>query len=75
MSSPAAVTKHDDEKQQFENITDKSPSEAEVESFRLNLRGKRLTAALAFVAGTGFTLFGWVLYHFGIIYSVDHVDS
>lgn len=32
----------------------------EVESLRLSLRGPRLTAAIAFVTGTGFTLFGYV---------------
>lgn len=32
----------------------------EVRSCAPALRGKRLTAALAFVAGTGFTLFGYV---------------
>lgn len=35
--------------------------EEEVESHALTLRGFRLTAALAFVTGTGFTLFGYVL--------------
>jgi hypothetical protein len=34
----------------------------DVERYRLTLRGKKLTAALAFVAGTGFTLFGCSLY-------------
>lgn len=32
--------------------------ESEVESHRLSLRGRKLTVALAFVTGTGFTLFG-----------------
>lgn len=32
--------------------------EAEVASHALSLRGKKLTVALAFVTGTGFTLFG-----------------
>lgn len=35
--------------------------EEEVESHALTLRGPRLTAALAFVTGTGFTLFGYDL--------------
>jgi len=37
-----------------------NPSEffADVESHRLSLRGHKLTAAIAFVTGTGFTLFG-----------------
>jgi hypothetical protein len=36
--------------------------DADVERYHLTLRGKKLTAALAFVAGTGFTLFGCCLY-------------
>lgn len=35
--------------------------EEEVKSHALTLRGRRLTAALAFVTGTGFTLFGYAL--------------
>ncbi len=34
--------------------------QAEVESLKLPLRGRLLTAAIAFVTGTGFTLFGCV---------------
>ena len=30
----------------------------EVDSLRLTLRGRKLTVAIAFVAGAGFTLFG-----------------
>lgn len=38
---------------------DPAPREEDVEKHALSLRGKTLTAALAFVAGTGFTLFGY----------------
>lgn len=34
--------------------------ESEVTSHMPFLRGRKLTAAIAFVAGTGFTLFGYV---------------
>ncbi|EIW82414.1 general substrate transporter [Coniophora puteana RWD-64-598 SS2] len=34
-------------------------TEKEVQSYHMKLRGRKLTAALAFVAGTGFTLFGY----------------
>lgn len=34
--------------------------ESEVATHALSLRGWKLTAALAFVTGTGFTLFGYV---------------
>lgn len=34
--------------------------DAEVASHTLSLRGRKLTASIAFVAGTGFTLFGFV---------------
>jgi hypothetical protein len=33
---------------------------AEVASHAPSLRGRKLTAAAAFIAGTGFTLFGYV---------------
>ncbi|KIJ70213.1 hypothetical protein HYDPIDRAFT_23342 [Hydnomerulius pinastri MD-312] len=36
-----------------------SDIETESEQHRINLRGRRLTASLAFVAGTAFTLFGY----------------
>ena len=36
-----------------------SEFEAEVASYALSLRGTKLTVALAFVTGTGFTLFGY----------------
>ncbi|PPQ77385.1 hypothetical protein CVT25_010967 [Psilocybe cyanescens] len=41
------------------DIEDGSSFLAEVQSLRLSLRGPRLTAAIAFVTGTGFTLFGY----------------
>lgn len=34
--------------------------DAEVASYAPRLRGRKLTASIAFVAGTGFTLFGFV---------------
>ncbi|KDQ64884.1 hypothetical protein JAAARDRAFT_240916 [Jaapia argillacea MUCL 33604] len=45
----------------IENVKNSPPSEfdAEVLSKMPTLRGRRLAAALAFVAGTGFTLFGY----------------
>lgn len=48
--------------QHLEDVVN-SPStfNTEVESHYLSLRGRRLTAALAFITGTGFTLFGYVL--------------
>lgn len=36
-------------------------TEREVQSYYMKLRGRKLTVALAFVAGTGFTLFGFLL--------------
>lgn len=62
MSSTPTADTAKVEHQRFENIVDKPLSEFEkdVERYHLTLRGKRLTAALAFVAGTGFTLFGFV---------------
>jgi hypothetical protein len=41
----------------------------EVDSLRLTLRGRKLTMAIAFVAGTGFTLFGCEGPHIKIITS------
>ena len=41
--------------------------QAEVRGSRPRLRGKTLTFALAFVAGTGFTLFGYVVLPFSPI--------
>lgn len=35
-------------------------TENEIHAAKPRLRGRKLTAALAFVAGTGFTLFGYV---------------
>lgn len=43
-----------------EGVTD-AVYEAEVQAAAPQLHGRKLTAALAFVAGTGFTLFGYVL--------------
>ncbi|KAF4619794.1 hypothetical protein D9613_005153 [Agrocybe pediades] len=46
-----------------ENMTEKEIDSSsfleEVEAHRLSLRGAKLTAAIAFVTGTGFTLFGY----------------
>ncbi len=33
--------------------------EKDVASYHLKLRGRKLTAAIAFISGTGFTLFGY----------------
>lgn len=65
-SSRPPTGKVDQAQEVFEDVTEKPPSvfDAEVESHRLTLRGKKLTAALAFVAGTGFTLFGSVIFIF-----------
>lgn len=60
MSYPA-IDNEKHENQEFENKP-LSDFDAEVERHHLSLRGKKLTAALAFVAGTGFTLFGCVCY-------------
>jgi hypothetical protein len=57
MSSRSTQVIHDTPKQQYENVAD-----ADVERYYLKLRGKKLTAAIAFVAGTGFTLFGSVIH-------------
>ncbi|KAH7924025.1 general substrate transporter [Leucogyrophana mollusca] len=45
----------EDEKQDYTH----TEFEAEVASHALSLRGRKLTASMAFVAGTGFTLFGY----------------
>lgn len=49
---------------QVDEISNPDPPDfdAQIASHALTLRGRKLTAALAFVAGTGFTLFGWVSY-------------
>jgi len=47
--------------------------DANVERYHLTLRGKQLTAALAFVAGTGFTLFGCCFICYYRIIMTDHV--
>ncbi|KZP12128.1 general substrate transporter [Athelia psychrophila] len=49
-----------EKEQHLEDVADShSAFNTEVESHYLSLRGKRLTAALAFITGTGFTLFGY----------------
>jgi hypothetical protein len=48
--------KSDDRPQHIEEIT-----EDELRAVAPRMRGRKLTAALAFVAGTGFTLFGYAL--------------
>ncbi|KZT28010.1 general substrate transporter [Neolentinus lepideus HHB14362 ss-1] len=67
MSTPSSILQ-DSEKQGrrsldvcVEDITDKSASdfEADVAARVPKLRGRKLRAALAFIAGTGFTLFGY----------------
>ena len=62
MSSPSLARRVDN--RHLDNLPDKDHSdfEADVERYHLTLRGKKLTVALAFVAGTGFTLFGCCLY-------------
>jgi hypothetical protein len=48
------------EKESTVQIEVDSPAfEAEVASTHMSLRGRKLTAAIAFVTGTGFTLFGY----------------
>ncbi|KIJ70212.1 hypothetical protein HYDPIDRAFT_77073 [Hydnomerulius pinastri MD-312] len=48
-----------DEKARVEHGKASHPSEDEISSHTLSLRGRKLTASLAFVAGAGFTLFGY----------------
>ena len=57
-----------DEDKQREEIN----FDAEVASHALNLRGRKLTAAIAFVAGTGFTLFGFVQ---SIVCVIDEIPT
>jgi len=57
-----------DEDKQREEIN----FDAEVASHALNLRGRKLTASIAFVAGTGFTLFGFVQ---SIVYVMDEIPT
>ena len=47
-----------DKPQYSENI---AVTESEIHAAKPYLRGRALTAALAFVAGTGFTLFGYAI--------------
>ncbi|TFK49307.1 general substrate transporter [Heliocybe sulcata] len=67
MSTPSSISP-DSEKQgrrspdvRIEDLTDKSPTEfeANVAARIPKLRGRKLNAALAFIAGIGFTLFGY----------------
>lgn len=62
-SSHSSHTGPTDEKQVYDARTVSPPAdaayEAEIEALTPHLRGRALTAALAFVAGTGFTLFGY----------------
>ncbi|EPQ59314.1 sugar transporter [Gloeophyllum trabeum ATCC 11539] len=59
--SPSPSKSKDTTDWRVDDATDTPPSEfeAEVTSHLPTLRGRRLTAALAVVAGTGFTLFGY----------------
>ncbi|KAH7920813.1 general substrate transporter [Leucogyrophana mollusca] len=64
MSAPENVSKNPEdgaEKHQYERAEFTHPPgfEEEVTSHELSLRGRKLTASLAFVAGAGFTLFGY----------------
>ncbi|KAG1727019.1 general substrate transporter [Suillus lakei] len=52
---PVSSTFEGEEKQHHEETS----FDAEVASHALRLRGRKLTIAIAFVAGTGFTLFGY----------------
>ncbi|KAH7887856.1 general substrate transporter [Phlebopus sp. FC_14] len=47
------------EKAQVEHTKVTLPPNDEIDSYKLTLRGRKLTASLAFVAGAGFTLFGY----------------
>lgn len=55
MAAPVNVDPDANEKLRIGHILD----ERDVEKHALSLRGRTLTASLAFVAGTGFTLFGY----------------
>jgi hypothetical protein len=50
-----ALSKEEEDKQHEDTSFD-----AEVASHALSLRGRKLTVSIAIVAGTGFTLFGFV---------------
>lgn len=62
-----SVRSEDSKREPAESVGDASSSshdsysDADVVAAAPRLRGRTLTAALAFVAGTGFTLFGCVL--------------
>jgi hypothetical protein len=53
---PVSSTFEGEEKKHYEETS----FDAEVASHALRLRGRKLTISIAFVAGTGFTLFGFV---------------
>ena len=62
-------TDHIDRKYEDGRVTTPSDFDQEVASHAPLLHGRKLTAALAFVAGTGFTLFGYVIQqNFGLIF-------
>ena len=67
-SSDSSHARPTDDRRSYDQREEKSTGatsapayEAELQAVAPLLRGRRLTAALAFVAGTGFTLFGCVL--------------
>lgn len=70
-----AVSKDTDEKSVgvlLKVVEFDSPAfQAEVESLKIPLRGRSLTAAIAFVTGTGFTLFGCVCCS---LWKMEHAD-
>jgi hypothetical protein len=64
MSTPPSIPTTPTEKQKSSDENARHGlqiEEAEVASHAPSLRGRSLTAAVAFVAGTGFTLFGCVM--------------
>jgi hypothetical protein len=54
---PPISTTFEEEKKHYKETR---PFDAEVASYAPRLRGRKLTVSIAFVAGTGFTLFGFV---------------
>lgn len=53
---PVSSTFEGEERKHYEETN----FDAEVASYAPRLRGRKLTVSIAFVAGTGFTLFGFV---------------
>ncbi|KAF9482501.1 general substrate transporter [Pholiota conissans] len=53
------VNENSEKKSAVQIEVNSSAFEAEVASTHISLRGRKLTAAIAFVTGTGFTLFGY----------------